>query len=151
MLLTFHQQLSLRQLKNGNGSPKLLLIDIKCNLSVSPLLSWIQENPLSLSQMFCSTWMLACFQQMIPHLQPPALQLPANAGWSRLPTDPQAPLPGNQRACLPLTHLVPFSVYTGKGNNYPAARNCGRCLQKAQTLPHRGAEDEKKKASCVQC
>lgn len=29
MLLISHQQLSLRQLKNGTGSPKLLLIDIK--------------------------------------------------------------------------------------------------------------------------
>lgn len=45
---------------------------------------------------------------------------------------------------LPLTHLVPFSVYTGKGNTYPAARNCGKCLQKAQTLPRMHAEDEKK-------
>lgn len=111
--------------------------------SISPFLSWLRKSLcLSLSQMFCSTWMLAYFPQMIPHLWATGPAAASKHFCSRPPTDLQALLPGSQGTLWHILSL--FFVYTGKGNLYPAASNGGRCLQNAQTLLHRGAEDGKR-------
>ena len=62
---------------------------------------------------------------------------PVQAAHTSTGTDAREP--GNT-----LTHLVPHSAYTRKVNTYPAATICRRCLQNAQNLLHRGAEDGKR-------
>lgn len=122
------------------GQPKFLLIDIKYDLFSFSSLVMTQEKPLLVSLPNVLFHLDAC---LLPTDDPsPAAAGPAAASkhcWSRPPTDPRALLPGSQGT---LTHLVPLSVYTGKGNLYPAA--CGRWLQNAQTLLHRGAEGGKR-------
>lgn len=74
----------------------------------------------------------------------PAATGPAAASNTAGPGHPQIHRHCCQGARNPLTHRVSLSVCPGKGNLYPAADNCGRCLQNAQTLLHMGAEDGKR-------
>ena len=98
MLLTSHWLLNPRHSSNGSGSQsKFLLIDIKNTVfSVSPLLSQIQEKPLFVSLLNVLFHLDAC---LLPRADPS----PATSGRSRLPTNPPAKLPRDQRARLPLT------------------------------------------------
>ena len=144
MLRTSLQPLNPRLLKNGNWvQPKCLLIDIKYSLfSLSFLVIDPRKPSVCLSWMSCSTWTLACFQKMICHLQPAALQPPANAAGPGRPHR-RALLPGDQgNTCHHIP--CPFFCLHWERETYPAARNCGRCFTKARTLSPGGAGDGKR-------
>lgn len=143
LLLTSHQLLIPRQLRNGmRAQEKFLLIDIKYSLFS---LSSLVMDPRK------------CFVCLSPKCSVPLGCLPASNRWSLTcshwphscwqtlagPGHPHIHRHRCQGTGNTLTHFVPHSAYTGKGNTYPAASICRGCLQNAQNLPHRGAEDGK--------